>query len=197
MKKFVLSIVLLGSSLTLMAQVPVKDDNRRNEKRERITPEMIAQKKTEKMRETVELTDKQFKKLYKVNLAEAEEMFQNMPQGPRMRQGGERGNRPQGMREGAPRGNRPQGMRPDGQRGGRPGMEAGGRPGGPRPQMGSERLSQEQLQKNADKREKKIKKIMGKEKYAKWQPVAEQWKKERRRTPARPDRTLPTERKIQ
>lgn len=180
-----------------MAQAPENGDNRRNEKRERLTPEMIAQKKTEKMRETVELTDKQFKKLYKVNLAEAEEMSQNMPQGPRMRQGGERGNRPEGMREGDQRGNRPQGMRPDGQRGGRPEMEAGGRPGGSRPQMGGERLSQEQLQKNADKREKKVKKIMGKEKYAKWQPVAEQWKKERLLNPARPDRSLPAERKIQ
>ena len=38
---------------------------------------------------------------------------------------------------------------------------------------------------------------MGKEKSAKWQPVAEQWKKEQRHVPARPDRTLPAERKIQ
>ena len=37
--------------------------------------------------------------------------------------------------------------------------------------FGPERLSPEQLKKNAEKREKKVKKILGEEKFAQWQKI--------------------------
>ncbi len=163
MKKIFLTIVLMSSCMALMAQKPQNNDRKQGEHK-RVTPEMIAQQKTEKMRETVVLTDEQTDKLYKINLAEAKEMLQFMRQFHRKGQGGDRDRRPEGTR----------------------------------PQSADKgKISREQMHKNNDEREKEVKAVMGDEKYAKWQPVEKEWKKELRKVHHRSGRPSPSRHTIQ
>ena len=117
--------------------------------REVPSPEKSARKMTDRMKDGLQLTDKQYDKLYKLNLKEQQERFAAMA---------ERG---EGQRP--PRGE---------QRGERPGM-GGGRPPvetrGERPAMSKDNA--EKKQKATAKKEKKIKKILTAEQYAKWQEM--------------------------
>lgn len=122
--------------------------------REVPSPEKSARKMTDRMKDGLQLTDKQYDKLYKLNLKEQQERFAAMA---------ERG---EGQRP--PRGE---------QRGERPGM-GGGRPpmgggmgsgmGGGRPPVGTRG---ERPAMSKDNAEKKIKKILTAEQYAKWQEM--------------------------
>ena len=159
MKKMLFVGLLLAGTITFSAtaQTPDREMRRDRAPRQQVKPETTAQIKTDKMKAELGLSDKQYKKLYKINLKEAQELQAMQPRGPR-------GERPAN------------GMRPEGPRGerGMIGAEGPARP--PREGMGPgafgpERLSPEQLKKNAEKREKKVKKILGEEKFAQWQKI--------------------------
>lgn len=159
MKKMLFTGLLLAGTITFSAtaQPPDREMRRDRAPRQQVKPETTAQIKTDKMKAELGLSDKQYKKLYKINLKEAQELQAMQPRGPR-------GERPAN------------GMRPEGPRGerGMIGAEGPARP--PREGMGpgafgQERLSPEQLKKNAEKREKKVKKILGEEKFAQWQKI--------------------------
>lgn len=107
--------------------------------REVPSPEKSARKMTDRMKDGLQLTDKQYDKLYKLNLKEQQERFAAMA---------ERG---EGQRP--PRGE---------QRGECPGM------GGGRPPVGTRG---ERPAMSKDNAEKKIKKILTAEQYAKWQEM--------------------------
>ena len=132
MKKTLFAAILLASITTLSAQNPQnRRSNPQGDQRQRFTPEMRAQAKTDRMKETLDLTDDQYKALYEINLQEAQE-----------------------------RGQRPQGMRPEG---------GERRPETARQQPVQPQLNREELQKNTEERQQKIKEILGDEKYQRWQ----------------------------
>ena len=96
MKKILCICLLAASMAGASAQSQEARENRAKVQRQRITPEMIAQNKTDKMSEALSLTKKQSKKLYKINLQEAQDQQQAM--------------RPQRQRDERPQGERPQGQ---------------------------------------------------------------------------------------
>lgn len=73
MKKILFACLLLAATASLGAQNPQPIEGKPAHHPKRITPETIAQSKTDKMRETLSLTEKQCKKLYKLKLQEAQE----------------------------------------------------------------------------------------------------------------------------
>lgn len=122
---------------------------------ERASAEQAAQRKTDEMNALLGLTKKQYRKIYKLNLSEEQNRNSETPKG-----------MPQGRFSGGPG---PEGMRSGGQRPpmkggqGRPdGMPGAGRPGDgmPRPDPHSDEY--------IEAREKKLKKILSAEQYAKW-----------------------------
>lgn len=144
------------------AQEANKTQERRQQEkrlpREVLNPEKVATQMTDQMNKSLQLTDKQYKKIYKLNLKEQKAFFKAMQnsgdQRPPMGEGpGRRGGRP------------PMG-------GGQPPMmgESGfpGRMGGG-PMMRKDTNSADSLKKTAEAKEKKIKKILTKEQYEKWQ----------------------------
>lgn len=118
---------------------------------------------TDRMDSLLNLSDKQYKKIYKLNLKEAGEQTGNrMEGGPRPDMAGGRdfggGRPPQGETDGKQQGNRP----PEGM-GNRPPHDfGGGKPG-----------NMKSSEKERGKREKKLRKILSSEQY-------ERWEKERR-----------------
>lgn len=166
MKK--LSVLCIGT-FCLLSALPIcaQEQNGNNEKqppvREVMSPEKSARKMTDEMKKSLQLTEKQYEKIYKLNLKEQKKRFASMSENGQQRP-------PMGMGERRPPmggGMRPEGMggAPMGQFGGgdRPPM-MGGAPGG-------QSNSVEDLEKAAEKKEKKIKKILTDEQYAKWQTV--------------------------
>ncbi len=119
--------------------------------REVPNPEKAARKETDCLKAALNLTDKQYKKVYKLLLKEQRELLENMTQRPPM-MGGEGGPRP--PHEG--------GMPPMGMGEGRPeGMH--------RPPMGAPKSeSAEDLQKRIEKKNKKMKKILTEAQYDQW-----------------------------
>lgn len=159
MKKLIQSLmlgtVLMGTSLsvqayTLPCQAIQADDSA---KKEMPNPEKAARQMTDRMQKSLGLTDKQYKKIYKLNLKE---------QKTRVEQAG--GQRPDG--------NRPPMMGGDD----RPPM-MGGAPGGGFPPMGGNGRpmmpppsdNKNDLRTLMEKKEKQLKKILTDEQYAKWQ----------------------------
>lgn len=127
--------------------------------REVPNPEKIATQQTDQMKKLLQLTDKQYKKIYKLNLKEQKDRFKAMQSsdsqrspmgGPRM--GGER----PPMGEGEPP------MMGGGDFSG-PGRMGGG------PMMNRNNNSADSQKKSAEAKEKKIKKILTKDQYEKWQ----------------------------
>lgn len=138
---WLLAVCLLCGLVCTQAQ----EQEKKQLPREVPSPEKAARKMTDRMKEELQLTDKQYDKLYKLNLKEQQEHFATMT---------ERGN----------------GQRPS--MGGRPGM-GGGRPpmGAPGERPAMEKDNVEKMQKAAAKKEKKIRKILTTEQYAKWQEM--------------------------
>ena len=140
---WLLAVCLLCGLVCMQAQ----EQEKKQLPREVPSPEKAARKMTDRMKEELQLTDKQYDKLYKLSLKEQQEHFATMA---------ERGS----------------GQRPS--MGGRPGM-GGGRPPmgvpGERPAMGKDIV--EKMQKAAAKKKKKIKKILTAEQYAKWQEMCQ------------------------
>ena len=122
--------------------------------REVPNPEKIARKETDRLKAALELTDKQYKKVYKLLLKEQREVLENrMPRPPMMGGEGGWGTPP-------PPGG---GMPPMGMGGGRPeGMPRPPMRGAPKPE------SAEDMQKRIEKKNKKMKKILTESQYDKW-----------------------------
>ena len=149
-KQAVLAVALtVGGNLsaleTLSAQTNAQTSGA--EKKEIPNPERAARRQTDKLKADLALTDKQYKKIYKLNLQEQKDMVKNMSN--------------QGMPPMPPRGNRPEGMPPMGV------MPMNGRPEGgfgSRPQTGD--MSQQM-----EKKDKQMKKILTEDQYKKWKAM--------------------------
>lgn len=148
------------SSLAVAQESPEPQERRQHEQRlprEVPNPEKIATQMTNRMQESLQLTEKQYKKIYKLNLKEQKEHFRAMQdsgeQRPPMGGPGMRGGRPP-MGGGEP-----------------PIMGEGNFPGGmgERPMMGKEQNAEDTQKKTVEAKEKKIKKILTPEQYEKWQ----------------------------
>lgn len=131
------------------AQEANKTQERRQQEkrlpREVLNPEKVATQMTDQMNKSLQLTDKQYKKIYKLNLKEQKAFFKAM-----QNSGDQRppmgGGQPPMMGES-----------------GFPGRMGGG------PMMRRDTNSADSLKKAAEAKEKKIKKILTKEQYEKWQ----------------------------
>ena len=142
-------------------------------------PAQLAQDETDRLNQLVGLTEKQYKKIYKFNKRQYNQlqtkMENTMPQGFPGGPGGPGmgGSRPDGMGPGGPGGMGPGGFgggRPDGMGPGGPrGPRGGQRPdmGQGRPGMGGE--MQELMEEMKEKKEKKYRKILTPEQYMKWE----------------------------
>lgn len=133
------------------------------QKKEVPNPEKAAQRRTDEMDKMLDLTEKQYKKIYKLFLKEEKEKVEALME-----------RHPEGMNGQPPMGGRP----PRG--GGRPPMGGGMPPrGGDFPRMEGDRNDMtpeermkargEEIQKEQEKREKKIRKILTDEQYEIWQ----------------------------
>jgi hypothetical protein len=139
------------------------------------SPEKIARHQAKAMQKAVDLSEKQYDKIYSLYLKEENTRRKQMMNN----QGGGQGMRPQGgPGMGGPGGGGPGGPGGGmGGPGGGPGMgggQMGGGPqGGPGGQMGGARprmnpSDAQAMEKQRQKREKKIKKILSAEQYEKW-----------------------------
>lgn len=151
---WLLAVCLLCGLVCTQAQ----EQEKKQLPREVPSPKKVARKMTDRMKEELQLTDKQYDKLYKLNLKEQQEHFATMT---------ERGSGQRPSMGGGP-----------GMGGGRPPMDGGMGPGmgGGRPPMGApgerpvmEKDNVEKMQKAVAKKEKKIKKILTAGIIAKWQ----------------------------
>lgn len=114
-----------------------------SEKKELPNPEKAAKRMTDEMQKSLGLTDKQYKKVYKLNLKEEKARVEQMTSK------GADGNRPP-MMGGAPSG-------------GFPPMGGNGGPGMPPPSIGKN-----DMRSLMEKKDKQMKKILTEEQYAKW-----------------------------
>lgn len=153
---YAVGIVMMTSFLALPTTA-VAQESARTERHELPNPERSAKQLTDKMQEELGLTDKQYKKIYKLNLKEQKKMVELLSERSKGDFPPKDGERPQGPRP--PMGG-PQGS--PGKPGERPDMK------GPHPGNNSE------LEELREKNEKKIKKILTDEQYAKWQKMQPQ-----------------------
>lgn len=174
-KQTMLCLSLLAASpLTGGAQEAVGGNRSGQEvKRELPNPERDARRQTDKLKTALGLTDKQYEKIYKLNLKEQKEMLnstrqgnsQNMPMGgPMGGMGGMSGGGPGGMPGGMGGMNPPMGPPP-----------GGGAPGNFKPSS--------DMQDKMKTRDKKMKKILTAEQYEKWKAMKPE------RPEGRPDRS--------
>ena len=158
---------MIFAGLATAQEAPESQAKQQQEKRlhhEVPNPEKIATRMTEQMQRSLQLTEKQYNKIYKLNLKEQKKRFNLMQnaenQGSFMRGGF-------GMGEGRP---------PMAMGGGEPPMtREGGFPGrmGERPRMQLDDDSAKALKKEAEAKDKKIKKILTTEQYEKWKAEQE------------------------
>ena len=182
MKRFLTVVAVCLLALTAYAQPQGRGQNGPDgrpgfgQQFEQRDPAQIAQEQTDRLDKLVQLTPKQYKKIYKFNKRQSEqlkrEMENMMPQGrPEGFPGGMGGNRPERpMGQGRPDGMGPGGMGPGGPGGMGPGGP-GGRPRGngefrPGPRGGA---MQELMEEQQQKRIKKYYKILTEEQFQKWQ----------------------------
>lgn len=168
MKKIVwmaCGMALMCAPLSASANVRYDDPQEKVQKKEVANPEKAAQRRTDEMDKALNLTEKQYKKIYKLFLKEEKEKVEAMMQ---RHPGGMNGLPPMAGRPPMGGGRPPMGGGMPPQGGGFPGM--GGFPEGMSPE---ERMKEhaEKMQKEQEKREKKIRKILTEEQYATWQTV--------------------------
>lgn len=161
-------MALMCAPLSVSANVRYDDPQEKVQKKEVPNPEKAAQRRTDEMDKALNLTEKQYKKIYKLFLKEEKEKVEAMMQ---RHPGGMNGQPPMGGRHPMGGGRPPMGGGMPPQGGGFPGM--GGFPEGMSPE---ERMKEhaEKMQKEQEKREKKIRKILTEEQYATWQTVKPQ-----------------------
>ena len=140
MKLIGLAVCLTCCAGFINAQEANEPQERQQEKRlprEVLNPEKVATQMTNQMNKLLQLTDKQYKKIYKLNLKEQKAFFKAMQNS--------------------------DDQRPPMGEGGFPGRMGGG------PMMNKDSNSADSQKKAAEAKEKKIKKILTKEQYEKWQ----------------------------
>lgn len=128
MKKIVwmaCGMALMCAPLSASANVRYDDPQEKVQKKEVPNPEKAAQRRTDEMDKALNLTEKQYKKIYKLFLKEEKEKVENMMQ---RHPGGMNGQPPMGGRPPMGGGRPPMGGGMPPQGGGFPGM--GGAPGG-------------------------------------------------------------------
>lgn len=162
------ALFVCGSTATAQEQEPYRGMPDRMEEHYKpmpLSPEKSARLITDRMDSLLNLTEKQYNKLYKLHLKWAREDMENKPAAaPRM------GGRPGGRPGGAP-GFGGGGMGPGPRGGNRPpeGMDRRAprdfSPSGDRETMEKQ---QAKLEKQRKKREKKLKKVLSDEQYARW-----------------------------
>lgn len=132
-----------------------------------IDPETSARELSDKMRDELKLTDKQYKKVYKLNLKEAKAMAENRKPG--QAEGGKAGMHGSEML----RGDRRPDMFPGGER-----PEHRNKLGKDGPTMDD---NLEQIKEREEKMEKNMKKILDDEQYEKWQAMMKDRKEQMKR----------------
>lgn len=143
-------LVLLCAPMGANATTRFDTPQEKVQKKEVPNPEKAAQRRTDEMDKMLDLTEKQYKKIYKLFLKEEKEKVEALME-----------HQPGGMNGQPPMGG---GMPPQG--GGFPGM------GGDTDDMTPEermKAHAEEMQKEQEKREKKIRKILTDEQYEIWQ----------------------------
>lgn len=141
----------LALSATANAYTISQEQDKRVERHQLPNPEKDAERIAMEMKQALNLTEKQYKKVYKFYLKQQKELVEEISGKDRP----ENGNRP-------PMPPRDGNMPP---RGGRPGM--GGRPGGPDgPGMRPE--DNDRMKERMEEEQKKMKKILSDEQYEKW-----------------------------
>lgn len=136
-------------------------------------PEKSAKRITEEMSKELGLTEKQYRKVYKVILKEQKTLVENsfgQNRPPMMPSGPEEGGRPM---MGNPGERPPMGMGPEGM-------------SHPRPPRMDEDMTKE-LEKARQKKEKKLKKILTDEQYTRWQEIQLKRKNEPGKPPVPPE----------
>lgn len=172
MKKIVwmaCGMALMCAPLNVSANIRYDDPQEEVQKKKEVpNPEKAAQRRTDEMSKALNLTEKQYKKIYKLFLKEEKEKVEAMME---RHPGGMNGQPPMGRRPPMGGGRPPMGGGMPPQGGGFPGM--GGFPEGMSPE---ERMKEhaEKMQKEQEKREKKIRKILTEEQYAIWQTMKPQ-----------------------
>lgn len=163
--------IILGTAvalLTLQVQAQTSGEPEKPEKREIPSPDKEAKRETDRLKNALNLTDKQYKKVYKLVLKEQRERFEKrMEHRPPMGEGPEGGMRP--PHEG--------GMPPAGDR--RPEGAPMGVNRRPMPEGFSEKSPEElkkEMEKKLKKKNKKMKKILSEQQYDKWLGMAAQGK---------------------
>lgn len=165
----VLAVAFMALS-TAMAQENNPQD--KNEGRPQVmSSKERATREADRLKKELNLTDKQYKKVYKAYLNQNKE-FENLRS-----QNGNNGQRPQGMGPGGG-GQRPQGMggqRPQGMGGQRPQGMGGQRPDGMGPQGGQRPQGMgpqsDQMKQIREKTDKKLKKILTAEQYDRYESL--------------------------
>ena len=156
MKKILLIAAAVFMSISAMTAQD-RPQGPGGERPKQTTPKERAQMQADRLNKELNLTEKQYKKVYKAILNREKEVANLMPQG-----------RPGGMRPG--------GMRPGG-------MGSGGvRPpegmNGQRPRNTEMNSTQEQVKASRERCDKKIKKVLTDEQYAKYEELEAQRQKE-------------------
>ena len=131
----------------------------------RLTPEEVARRQADRLKDSLLLTDKQYKKVYKLYLDEQEERAENRPTGPRGRSMGMGGGfQPMGG------GGMPPQMEDDG---GFPPMTDTERPQRPTEEERQAFMEarKKEAQERAKKLDKKMKKILTDEQYVRWKEL--------------------------
>lgn len=156
MKKFFVSVGIcvcfLLSSVGSYATNQQQDPQQSKEFKEIPNPEKAAKRITDEMQKELQLTDKQYKKIYKLNLSEQKEMVNEMSNRSTSRQfpGGDGQRPPMNGGGGGPQG----------------GGFGGERPAGPPPSFSGN--GKNDMQERIEKKNKKIKKILTDSQYQKW-----------------------------
>lgn len=156
MKKILLVAAAVFMSISAMTAQD-RPQGPGGERPKQTTPKERAQMQADRLNKELNLTEKQYKKVYKAILNREKEVANLMPQG-----------RPGGMRPGR--------MRPGG-------MGSGGvRPpegmNGQRPRNTEMNSTQEQVKASRERCDKKIKKVLSDEQYAKYEELEAQRQKE-------------------
>ncbi len=155
-KSLILAVILCLSAMNICAFAQPQQPPHPSERKE-MTPEAVAKRKTEKMNRDLQLSEKQYKKVYKLFLQEEKSLSQNAPSMfPPM---GEGGMPPMGG------GTPPQ--RPDMVGGRPPQMGQGQHPDMPPMEMRDNHESKERIA-------KKLKKILTEQQYDRWESLQTQ-----------------------
>ena len=154
-----MAAALVLSFSAIMAQDRPQGPGPGGERPKQTTPKERAQMQTDRLNKELNLDEKQYKKVYKAILNREKEVANLMPQG-----------RPGGMRPG--------GMRPGGMGPGSGGVRPPEGMNGHRPRSTEMSGTQAQVKASREKCDKKIRKVLSDEQYAKYEELEAQRQKE-------------------